>query len=321
MTFMKTREILFVMDSRDSNPNGERETGIGGARIDPSTNRAIISDVCLKRILRDYFMITERDGDRVLLKQTFKYSENGRIPVKETLLEDLGIEESALRKMDANQLQKLIISVFIDHRLFGSIVFLNKKLFATTGAVQFENTLSLNIPQVISFAITSTMASEKGKGAGAIGKTSILNYAIFSIHGLIKEALSEKTGATEEDAEKLFDALWNAVNSTITRTKVQQSSRLIISLVMKDPRFQIPHFKDAIKLKQENVSCFQDCLFIMDNLMNLILKYKDQIEKIEYQEDLFISYVYKEEKFKSFKEILKKANIEIPVNLLINHTA
>jgi len=305
MPFMKSREILFLMDSRDSNPNGEREPGMEGPRIDPLTNRAILSDVCLKRILRDYFLVKNKEYDYILMRQEFEYSTTGRVPIKNSLEKDLGTDETALKKTSAEQLYDKISNQFIDHRLFGSIFYLKKQLYATTGPVQFENALSLNIPQIITFAISSTMASEKDKGAGSLGKTSVLNYAILAIHGIIKEALSKKSKATEDDAKKLFDALWNGVSSKITRTKFQQLPRLLISLVMKDHRFQIPHFRDSIKLKNENVSNFKECVLVLDDLANMVEKHANQIECIELREDPFTKYEYGGKKFTSLKDVLK----------------
>jgi CRISPR-associated protein Csh2 len=302
---MKSRDILFIFDARDCIPNGERETGAEGPRIDAFSNKTIISDVCLKRTIRDYFLIKGDEVDNILVRQKFEYSDIGRISMKKTLIEDIGIKKDTLKEMDENKLYDAIKTKFIDHRLFGSIFYLNRELTTTTGAVQFENTLSYNEPNVIEFAITSTIASESGKGAGAMGRSYIIDYAIFPVHGIAKESLSKISGASELDIIKLFDALWNGIKSRITRTKFQQSPRLIISLVMKDHRLQIPKFKSSISLVNQNVSSFENCEFEITEFVELVKNFNDQIEMIEFREDPFVKYRYKEDNLDSINKIVK----------------
>jgi len=303
---MKSRDLLFIFDARDCNPNAERLSGMEGPRIDPLTNKAILSDVCLKRMIRDYFLKTfDLETDKILVRQAFVYTYDGQIPMKKTFIKDLGYNKEQLKKKSREELIDLIKSRFIDHRLFGSIFQVKRELFQTTGPVQFENSFSLNIPEILKFSITSTLASETGKGAGAIGKYYVLNYAIFLVHGIIKESLAKHSGATEEDIIKLYKGMWEGIKSKITRTKFQQLPRLLISIVPKDFRFQIPHLKNTIVLKKENPKNFEDCILNLNYFIEKIEKYKDQIHKIEYLADPELSYEYKENKYMNFENIKK----------------
>lgn len=303
---MKSRDLLFIFDARDCNPNAERLSGMEGPRIDPFTNKALISDVCLKRMIRDYFLKTlDSDTDNVLVRQAFVYTSDGQVPMKKTLLKDLGYNKDELKEKTREELINLIQNRFIDHRLFGSIFYVQRELFQTTGPIQFENSFSLNIPEVLKFSITSTLASESGKGAGSIGKYYALDYAIFLVHGISKESLAKLSGATEQDAIKLYKGMWEGIKSKTTRTKFQQLPRLLISVIPKDFRLQIPHLKDSITLQKKEPKCFKDCVLNLDLFLEKIEKFKEQIDKIEYIADPDLSYENNTTEFTDFEEIRK----------------
>jgi CRISPR-associated protein Csh2 len=309
---LKSRNILFIYDSRDCNPNGERETGFEGPRIDPLTSKAIVSDVSLKRTMRDYFLNScSGSSDKIMLRQKFEYNKEGRISIQQSLLNDIQKTEKELNELPFNEIKKEIEEHFIDQRLFGSMLLIKNQFVGTTGPVQFENSLSFNIPKVYGLPITTNLASEKGKGAGSMGKYSFLNYAIFPVHGIVKQSLSEKSGAKEKDSLKLFESMWEGVKSITTRTKFQQMPRLLISIIYKDYRFQNNGLKSSIDLTKRNVSCFNDCIFIIDSFIEQIKKYEKEITKIEYKEDKDTKYQFKGEEFKRIKDIFDSLNINI----------
>ncbi|MBD3352802.1 MAG: hypothetical protein GF364_15040 [Candidatus Lokiarchaeota archaeon] len=309
---LDSREILFIFDSRDCCPNGEREVGNQGPRIDSISNRAMVTDLCLKRIIRDYFMYLDNKNDKILVRQTIEYGDNQEISIDQRFIEDLGVEESRIKKMSTNELRTLVSDTFIDHRLFGSMLILSNEFIATTGCVQFENSLSMNIPSVIQTSISSTLASESGKGAGSLGLSSVLDYGVFCVHGIVNKRLSELSSASEEDGRKLFEAMWNGVKALNTRTKFQMLPRGLISVIPKDTRFRIPHVNQSIRLADEQGKNFYECIFNLDELFKLLLKYQDRIKKIDYFFDPGFNMEVNSVIFNSFTKALKKSNISIP---------
>lgn len=304
--YLNSRQILFLFDARDCNPNGEREKGFQGPRIDPYSRRAIITDVSFKYLIRRYFLNTEESQkNNILMRQSFKYENGNEISIKENLLDIFDVSKKHLKNMSKKELIKLIESRFIDHRLFGSMLFVHRDLHATTGPVQFQNTLSMNIPRIIEIPITSTLASETGKGAGAMGRYSIVDYAIFPVYGIIKKALAKYSGAREEDYPKLLNAMWNGVKSLNTRTKFQQLPRLLLSISPNDSRLQIPNIRTSINLLNNYSSNFKECCFDIENFVKKIKKFNNFISKIGYKEDKEITYCYEGEEFSSIKNIRK----------------
>lgn len=281
-TNLKTREILFIFDSRDCCPNGEREPGNEGPRIDSISNRTLMTDACFKRIIRDYFMYLDKAGNKIMVRQKLDYNDDDHIEMDEKFLNDLGVSESELKDMDTNELESLITATFIDYRLFGSMFETSKSLIRRTGCVQFEHSLSLNIPSLIQMSISSSMASESGKGAGALGSTTILDYAIFATHAVMNERLAKISGATEEDASSLFKAIWDGVKALNTRTKFQMLPRGLIAIVPKDSRLKISGISSSIKLKEMNCKSFYECDLQLDAFVELVGQFADRIETIEY---------------------------------------
>lgn len=318
---MRSRELFFVFDARDCVPNGERMPGFTGPRIDPLTRRSLISDISFKRMIRDYLLTYQDENNRVMVRQEFKYSKTeGRIAMKNIFLDDLTDNGKIdISKMDTEKLLNIIKENFIDHRLFGSIFYLNQELKATTGPIQFENTYSYNKPNIIDLRISSTLASESGKDAGSLGNSVILDYAVFPVHGISKESLSKISGATENDIKKLFDSMWNGLLLQNTRTKIQQMPRLLVSVIMKDARTHMPEFKDAILLVDNNVSCFDDCVFDLTNFRTLVEIFSDKIDAIEYREGIRMKYQYKETNFSTFKEISKFISRCPPLELISDY--
>ncbi|MHA1380949.1 MAG: CRISPR-associated protein Cas5 [Candidatus Helarchaeota archaeon] len=312
-TEIKSRQLLFLFDARDCVPNGEREDGTIGSRLDSITNKALVTDVCIKRLIRDYINLRYSSSPtrKILVHNTLLYKNNAVVNLKNIFLDDLGKSNTQLRNMDYNQLKDAICNAFIDHRLFGSKFKLKNKLYATTGPVQFEIAQSLNIPTSHNLVITSSLSSESGKSQGAMGQFSFLNYAIFLTHGIIKNSLAKETKLTEDDIQILFDSIWNGTKSHVTRTKFQQMPRLLLSLEYSNPSFQINGLKRTIKLSNEQVESFKQCIFDFSPFLDYIRKYEDQIERIQYAEDIHFTYGVGETQYNSFKQLIEKEKVQI----------
>jgi len=315
-----SREILFLFDARDCNPNGERDEGLAGPRIDPYTNKAMVTDVCLKRTIREYWNKKfNSNTDNVLIRNSGEYTLSEQLTMKKVFLRDLHLDiddsieiyskdwikecESKISDLEKEDLYKLIKSRFIDHRLFGSIIKIKGEFFNSMGPVQFENSLSLNIPTVHQVPITSTIASESGKGAGAMGRYYFLDYAIFFVHGIFKKSLADITGTTEKDLLKLYDGLWNGIKSNITRTKLNQYPRLLLSIKMKDFRTQIPSISKSIELRNKDARNYIECELNVERLVELLKDFGKEIDSIEYKQDLQSNFYYQGENFKDVRKM------------------
>ncbi|MCT4614100.1 MAG: type I-B CRISPR-associated protein Cas7/Csh2 [Marinifilaceae bacterium] len=229
-------EILFLFESKFTIPNGDPFTG--EQRYDEETKKVLVSDVRIKRYVRDYF---EQNGRSIFITEN---SPIGKTDVKK-MIKHLAVE---LKEEDVKKVMKNLIDV----RIFGGISTIEKKESKVkiggkdkqlknfhlniTGPVQFGllnpsiNKVDLRIHQN-----TSTMLSKSENEQGAIGTTSVVPYAINQIQGWINPYSGQLSGLQTSDIDELFSAMWNSVNNINTRSKSNQSSVLLLQIVYTKP--------------------------------------------------------------------------------------
>ena len=297
---IRDAEILFIYDAKLTNPNGDPDDE-NRPRRDPFTRRALVSDVRLKRYLRDYWLyqgydiwvlapdgqhIDATDREEMLANQYEK--ETGKKRSK-------GKGKSLDHNYWAWFLQKLL-----DVRLFGATVPLKAEQgtsrgesFQFTGAVQFNWGYSLHPVELNpSNSITSTFAGRGGeKGEyGTIGKDWRLLYALIAFWGHVAAHRARYTGMTASDLELLEDGLLHALSSeATTRSKVGQTPRLYLRVDWKErtPSFGDP--RDGLRLlpAQEDLPVerwrsIEEFVLDLQPLIDRLARYHDHIQAIRY---------------------------------------
>lgn len=248
-------EILFLYESTYSMPNGDPFTG--EQRYDDETKKALVSDVRIKRFIRDYFVENGRDvyviNDKSQLGEGVKGS--GAALRMLSLKNKFKDDESVLRegKKGKTEFDALkILQKCIDVRLFGGISTEEGDAVNLTGAVQFALlNPSLNSTDLRIHQNTSVFSSSEEKSRGAIGTTTVVPYSINQIHGWINPFSAKHTGLMEEDISAMFKALWESVNNANTRTKSNQNSLLLIQIVYSEPNKKLYGVDRFIKLVSE----------------------------------------------------------------------
>lgn len=235
-------EILFLYESTYSMPNGDPFTG--EQRYDDETKKILVSDVRIKRFIRDYFVENGRDiyviNDKSQIDAGAKGS-GSELRMK-SLKAKFSDEKSALE----------LLKKCIDVRLFGGISTEKSDSVNLTGAVQFALlNPSLNATDLRIHQNTSVFSSSEDKSRGAIGTTTVVPYALNQIHGWINPFSAKHTGLTETDISEMFKALWESVNNANTRTKSNQNSLLLIQIVYSEPNKKIYGVDRLIKLVSE----------------------------------------------------------------------
>jgi CRISPR-associated protein Csh2 len=248
-------EILFLYESTYSMPNGDPFTG--EQRYDDETKKALVSDVRIKRFIRDYFVENGRDvyviNDKSQLGEGVKGS--GAALRMLSLKNKFKDDESVLRegKKGKTEFDALkILQKCIDVRLFGGISTEEGDAVNLTGAVQFALlNPSLNSTDLRIHQNTSVFSSSEEKSRGAIGTTTVVPYSINQIHGWINPFSAKHTGLTNDDIAEMFKALWESVNNANTRTKSNQNSLLLIQIVYSEPNKKLYGVDRFIKLVSE----------------------------------------------------------------------
>ena len=220
-------EIIFLYESKYSMPNGDPFTG--EQRYDEETKKVLVSDVRIKRFIRDYL----HDADETIYvindKKQGEGNESGSAARVKSLRKKFDNElKDGIKKDDG----LFLLRKCIDVRLFGGISTEKKAAVNLTGPVQFAllnpslNSVDLRIHQN-----TSVFSSDITKAGGAIGTTSLVPYSLNQIHGWVNPFAAKHSGLTDTDINKMFKALWQSINNANTRSKSNQSSLLILQLV------------------------------------------------------------------------------------------
>ncbi len=300
---MNKREFLFLYDAKDCIPNGDPFTG--EQRYDEDTQTALVSDVRLKRYIRDFIDNYENDTDW-LNKETDKVFYSDKSGKKTTGTR--AIEISPIEN-DIDNLEDLKKKC-IDVRLFGTVVAGKTGQYNTqaTGAVQFKMfNRTLNKVFLPTTQNTSVMPSKDGNEQGSIATFSYLPYGLFSCVGYFNPTTAQENLLKENDLQKLKIALWNEINTKNTRSKTGQQSRLLIEIEYNDDYYKIPDIEYSIKLKNEQKFKYREFNDIKDSLdFTKLEEFLDKSEKLIECVNVYIDEFSFKKDFLKVKEELKK---------------
>ncbi len=306
----RNSEILFLYDAVLTNPNGDPDDE-NRPRMDTVTQRNLVSDVRLKRYIRDFLSeIKEKDifikkpeGETVnSTKRLIQWYKNKHAEARE--LEDNEVVKKLveLAKNSPDCLVKGVRESWIDVRLFGATFTVREgnkgggEGISLTGAVQFSWGYSLNPVEINpSASITSHFSSTGEEAHGAIGKDWRVLYSFIAFYGIIsanwakdKSGKQFGTGLTWDDVELLEEALIKSIPLMgATRSKIGETPRLLLRIQYKDDQTLIGDFREYIELKTKDPNKFlrearnvKEVVLDMGKLAEVIKENKDKIQKI-----------------------------------------
>jgi CRISPR-associated protein Csd2 len=201
-------DFVYFFDVTDGNPNGDPDAG-NLPRIDPETNQGLVTDVCLKRKIRNFVAAThgEIPGQRIYVREKAVLNTLH----KEAYLATDQKPDSKLPKDEqkAKSLTSWMCANFFDIRTFGAVMSTDVNCGQVRGPLQL--TFARSIDPVVSaeFAITRcAVTNEKDiDKERTIGRKFNVPYGLYRCHGFINAPLAEQTGFTEDDLTLLKQAL------------------------------------------------------------------------------------------------------------------
>ena len=238
-------EIIFLYDIKDANPNGD-PLDENKPRIDEETGINIVTDVRLKRTVRDYLMNFKRK--EIFVREIA--DENGiiqdaKLRAMDFLKDSVNLKEKSFNEQK-EAIKEAILENCIDIRLFGATIPLdisvkdgNKAKSVTgsitlTGPVQFRMGRSLHKVELKHIKGTGAFASGQGSRQKTFREEDILPYSLISFYGIINENAAKHTQLSEEDIELLLEAIWNGTKNLISRSKIGQTPRLLLKVNYKE---------------------------------------------------------------------------------------
>lgn len=230
-TALKNRyDFVYLFDCTDGNPNGDPDAA-NAPRVDPQTMQGLVSDVALKRKIRNYVYLTKaaKEADGSLKrdgKGEFVPGDGYDIHVKHgTVLNDnirtacdkTGIERGRDKKEekekakartrdDIGKLQLWLCKQFFDIRAFGSVLSTGPNAGQLRGPVQISFARSIDPVLSLDISITRICGTDEQK-ATEMGRKAAIPYGLYRCYGFVSAHLAQQTGFAEEDLKLLFRAL------------------------------------------------------------------------------------------------------------------
>lgn len=269
-------EIIFLYDIKDNNPNGD-PIDQNKPRIDEESGLNIVTDVRLKRTIRDY--LHEYKGKEIFVREI--KDDKGKVQDGKTRAKDFG------KKKD--EIIKNILEECIDVRLFGATIPMDKDSATFTGPVQFNMGRSLHRVEVKRIKGTGAFAASANKSNKTFREEFILPYSLIGFYGIVNEKAGEHTNLKDEDIELLMDGIWNGTKNLISRSKVGQVPRLLMKVNYKEEYFHIGDLLNNIKLvsekEDEEIRGLEDLVINIDELLEALRDDKEKIESVEICKD------------------------------------
>jgi CRISPR-associated protein Csh2 len=284
-TIKEKSELLFLYDSIYSVPNGDPFTG--EQRYDEETKKVLVSDVRIKRFIRDHFLDHEDEREVYVWNDLSEASSGSGSEARIDSLKKKHEDNEEVDTEDAKELMKTCIDV----KLFGGVSTKTGMTANLTGPVQFALlNPSLNKVDLRMHQNTSVFVSNVEKKQGAIATSTVVPYSLLKIHGWINPQSANHTGLTQEEVELMFEALWDSINNANTRSKSNQSSLLLLQIVYDDPRKKLYRIGERIKIepkdgkREEEMRGLGDVSFDFSGLREAVQS--DLVKEVRYYTEL-----------------------------------
>ena len=228
MKELKNRiDFVYIFDVKDGNPNGDPDAG-NLPRVDAETGMGLVTDVCLKRKVRNYVQVAKdfSDGYDIFIKE--KAVLNNSI--------DAAHEEDSVKSAKDKTIaaREIMCKKYYDVRTFGAVMSTGKNAGQVRGPIQMTFARSVDPIAAAEHSITRVaVATEKeaekqGGENHTMGRKATVPYGLYVCHGFISANLAKQTGFSEEDLELFFDALKNMFDVDRSASRGLMSAQKLI---------------------------------------------------------------------------------------------
>lgn len=228
MAELKNRiDFVYIFDVQDGNPNGDPDAG-NLPRVDAETGMGLVTDVCLKRKVRNYVQVAKGLAERydIFIK------EKAVLNTEIDKAHDSSEVKAAKDKTAAAR--AFMCKHYYDIRTFGAVMSTGKNAGQVRGPIQL--TFARSVEPVASFehsitrmaVATEKEAEKQGGDNRTMGRKSTIPYGLYVCHGFISANLAKQTGFDEEDLRLFFEALTNMFDSDRSAARGLMSAQKLI---------------------------------------------------------------------------------------------
>lgn len=234
MTIEKRYDFVFLFDVQDGNPNGDPDAG-NLPRIDPQTGEGLVTDVCLKRKVRNFIQMTQNDEHHdIFIREKIILNDL----IAEAQQQD-EVKDKPNGREKTESARQYMCKRYYDIRTFGAVLTTGENAGQVRGPVQL--TFSRSIDPIVTLEHTITRCapakevenpnpedSEEDKAKkerGRMGRKFTVPYGLYRCHGFISAHFAKQTGFSENDLELFWQALVNMFDHDHSAARGQMNAR------------------------------------------------------------------------------------------------
>ncbi len=257
-------DFVYIFDVQDGNPNGDPDAG-NLPRVDPETGKGLVTDVCLKRKVRNYVQVVKgcAVGYDIFIKEK---------AILNNLIDSSHEHESVKSKKDGDKTsaaRSIMCDRYYDVRTFGAVMSTGKNAGQVRGPIQFTFARSVDAITSLDHSITRmAVATEKEaqKQSGdnrTMGRKSTVPYGLYVCHGFISANLAKDTGFDSDDLELFYQSLANMFDCDRSAARGLMSAQKLILFVHSSELGNAPANKlfDRVTIRRNSTNvprCFSD---------------------------------------------------------------
>lgn len=229
MTIQNRYDFVLFFDVKDGNPNGDPDAG-NLPRIDPETGHGLVTDVCLKRKVRNFVQLDKDSaaGYDIFVKEK---------AILNNLIAEAHKDETVKGKEKGEKTEaarQVMCRKYYDVRTFGAVMSTGENAGQVRGPVQltFARSVDQIVPlehSITRMAVATEAEAEKQQGDNrTMGRKFTVPYALYRCQGFISAPLAAQTGFSEEDLELFWQSLVNMFEHDRSAARGQMSARKLI---------------------------------------------------------------------------------------------
>jgi CRISPR-associated protein Csd2 len=216
---MKNRyDFIYLFDAQDANPNGDPDAG-NLPRVDPESGQGLITDVCIKRKIRNFVEVVKKDEPKY---DIYVKEKAVLIRAHEKAYEAIKSETEAKEGKrkgtgeDVEKARQWMCENFYDVRTFGAVMSLAVNCGQVRGPIQLSfgrsiDSIIASEHAITRMAVATEREAESQQGDNrTMGRKFTIPYGLYRTHGFVNPFLAEQTGFSDDDLELFFQALENA---------------------------------------------------------------------------------------------------------------
>lgn len=257
-------EFMILFDVENGNPNGDPDAG-NLPRIDPESGYGIVTDVCLKRKIRNYVETLKEDeaGYRIYIKEGIPLNRSDSEACEYLGLDEKGIKDAKKKDPDVDvKIRDFMCRNFFDIRTFGAVMTTFVKAALNCGQVRgpvqlgFARSIDPIISQEIAITrVAITTEKDAAEKKTEMGRKAVVPYALYRTEGYISANLARRvTGFSEEDLELLWQAIINMFEIDHSAARGNMSVRELIVFKHSTELGNCPAYKlfDSVEIKKKD---------------------------------------------------------------------